>query len=161
MESVTIKRYPAPFPAETPLLFADRLGRFYSEATSKQHKKQYAQYLTPPDVAAFMASRITPLASEVRLLDPGAVSQRSIQRCVDAFQPPFSLTVIARQLGRCFGPASNGSTRGQDPVQHGLRRDRSPVPGRRPVPGKLNATSRVWLAPGPRPATQRPLSGRA
>lgn len=58
---------------ECPSRFAERLGRFYSESTSCDHKKALGQYLTPLEVAQFMArlSEISRVDS-VRILDPGA-----------------------------------------------------------------------------------------
>jgi adenine-specific DNA-methyltransferase len=64
---------PAPNEAESPALYADRIGQLYAARVSNQHKKQFGQYLTPPEVARFMARQSAiSSAAKLRILDPGA-----------------------------------------------------------------------------------------
>jgi adenine-specific DNA-methyltransferase len=63
-----------PRPCERPTIYADRIGRAYSNSTSAAHKKRFGQYLTPTDIADFMASLVACDDDEVRILDPGAGS---------------------------------------------------------------------------------------
>jgi adenine-specific DNA-methyltransferase len=69
---VSVFEIPNPLPGERPTAYADRAGRWYAERVSPAHKKEYGQYLTPPPLANFMASHLTPDKSSVRILDPGA-----------------------------------------------------------------------------------------
>ena len=64
---------PTPEDNESPSRFAERIGEFYSESTSCGHKKELGQYLTPLEVAKFMAqlSEVSG-ADAIRILDPGA-----------------------------------------------------------------------------------------
>lgn len=61
-----------PLSCERPVNYADRIGRFYADATSSEHRKGLGQYLTPPEVADFMASLRTVDKRRIRVLDPGA-----------------------------------------------------------------------------------------
>ena len=59
---------------ERPTAYADRMGRMYCSATSAAHRRQWGQYLTPADVADFMASLVDCDLDEIRILDPGCGS---------------------------------------------------------------------------------------
>jgi adenine-specific DNA-methyltransferase len=56
----------------TPSILADHKGLGYSEITGDEHKKVFGQYLTPPEVAAFMSGLASiRKVSHLRILDPG------------------------------------------------------------------------------------------
>ena len=58
---------------ELPKAYADRIGRWHETSVSQEHKKALGQYLTPIEVAEFMARLHSPVRlREVRILDPGA-----------------------------------------------------------------------------------------
>lgn len=62
-----------PLAEENPSSYADRMGRFYASSVSNSHKKSFGQYLTPPEIAIFMAKLCIPVnRAKVRILDPGA-----------------------------------------------------------------------------------------
>ncbi len=65
-------RTPEPQPGERPAVYADRLGRWYAASVSNVHKKDFGQYLTPLNVADFMARLCAPVDGSIRVLDPGA-----------------------------------------------------------------------------------------
>jgi Type I restriction-modification system methyltransferase subunit len=57
---------------ERPTMVADRLGASYSDSANDNHKKFFGQYLTPIDVADFMAGLASSkLSKHVDVLDPG------------------------------------------------------------------------------------------
>lgn len=64
---------PLPLKAESPTVFADRVGRWYAASVSDGHKKSLGQYLTPVEIALFMARLCDPKKhDQLRVLDPGA-----------------------------------------------------------------------------------------
>lgn len=63
---------PAPREGERPTSYADRVGRWYAAWVSVERKKGLGQYLTPVEVAGFMARLCKPVGCSVRVLDPGA-----------------------------------------------------------------------------------------
>jgi adenine-specific DNA-methyltransferase len=63
---------PKPFSDERPAAYADRVGRAVAPFASPERKKKFGQYLTPPEVADFMARACTLDAPILRVLDPGA-----------------------------------------------------------------------------------------
>lgn len=63
---------PAPDINERPTCYADRAGVWYSSFAASGHKKQFGQYLTPVEVADFMASLVTVRRKVIRILDPGS-----------------------------------------------------------------------------------------
>jgi adenine-specific DNA-methyltransferase len=57
---------------ERPSIIADKLGANYSNSANDDHKKLFGQYLTPINVADFMAGLVsTKLGTHVDILDPG------------------------------------------------------------------------------------------
>lgn len=55
-----------------PSIFADTLGIEYAKSSNDSHKKVFGQYLTPVEVAAFMASLASKReSSSIKILDPG------------------------------------------------------------------------------------------
>lgn len=96
-----MNRIPLPQPGETPVGYADRVGRWVAETTPDAHRQQLGQYLTPAPVARFMANMLTPVAAAaVRILDPGAgvgvLSCALLEALVAA--PVKSATVTAYEL---------------------------------------------------------------
>lgn len=63
---------PEPSAGESPLLYAERLGKWYSDHSPRDHKKTHGQYFTPAKIAEFMASLVVPVGPRMRILDPGA-----------------------------------------------------------------------------------------
>jgi len=68
---------PKPYENERPTAYADRIGRWYAALVSQRHKKGLGQYLTPVEIATFMARLCnqvnhSPLHRPLRVLDPGA-----------------------------------------------------------------------------------------
>jgi adenine-specific DNA-methyltransferase len=55
-----------------PVLFADCAGTAYVDEVSAEHRKSHGLYLTPPEVADFMASQALPSGRVVKVLDPAA-----------------------------------------------------------------------------------------
>lgn len=66
------KRIPKPTNNERPTSYAERVGRWYDSFVTAQHKKTHGQYLTPVEVADFMANLLPSKSGSVRILDPGA-----------------------------------------------------------------------------------------
>lgn len=64
---------PRPRKAELPAEYADRLGR-WSPGTPRTDRTRLGQYVTPVDVARFMATMVQRVNETVRVLDPGAGS---------------------------------------------------------------------------------------
>ena len=63
---------PTPRQGERPTVYADRVGAWYVESKSDEHRKAHGLYLTPVPVADFMAARITASGPKFRILDPAA-----------------------------------------------------------------------------------------
>ncbi len=63
---------PTPRQGERPTVYADRVGAWYVESKSDEHRKAHGLYLTPVPVADFMAARITAGGPRLRILDPAA-----------------------------------------------------------------------------------------
>lgn len=63
---------PKSLDGESPVLYAERLGEWFSARSPQEHKKKHGQFFTPSAISRFMASLITPVGPEMRLLDPGA-----------------------------------------------------------------------------------------
>ncbi len=60
-----------PLYSELPSDFADRLGVFYTNKVTIQHKKEWGQFFTPTAIAKLMASLCNSHANRIRMLDPG------------------------------------------------------------------------------------------
>jgi len=64
---------PPPCKDESPTLYAYRVGQWYASLVSETHKKTFGQYLTPVEIAMFMAQLCNPEGCvQLRVLDPGA-----------------------------------------------------------------------------------------
>ncbi|MEX0701983.1 MAG: Eco57I restriction-modification methylase domain-containing protein [Planctomycetales bacterium] len=104
-----------PVGGERPTVFADRIGRAYSIATSAAHKKCFGQYLTPVPVADFMASLLDCDRDEIRILDPGAGSGVLACAAAEAIarrdRPPRRLLIDAYESDRELLPILEGSMR--------------------------------------------------
>ena len=67
------RQTPTPRENEHPKVYADRIGQWYATLVPEKHKKSFGQYLTPIEVAEFMAKLYTPQNDvPLRILDPGA-----------------------------------------------------------------------------------------
>jgi len=51
---------PKHYENERPTAYADRLGQWYAASVSQRHKKSLGQYLTPVEIAMFMARLCQP-----------------------------------------------------------------------------------------------------
>lgn len=69
-----MKKRPAQLPNDLPSRYADRVGEWYANQTSDDHKNKHGQYLTPTAVAEFMGSLASAPSQKIRILDPGAGS---------------------------------------------------------------------------------------
>ncbi|MCF8307141.1 MAG: Eco57I restriction-modification methylase domain-containing protein [Ignavibacteriales bacterium] len=56
---------------ELPSEYADRLGIFYTQKVTAEHKKEFGQYFTPIPIARLMASYSDLRKDSIRILDPG------------------------------------------------------------------------------------------
>lgn len=56
-----------------PSIYADELGKQYSDTVEKEHKKKLGQYFTPQEVSAYMATfyKVPHDKTSLRILDPG------------------------------------------------------------------------------------------
>lgn len=64
---------PKPNPGERPSAYADRLGTWYADSRSNEHRKSHGLYLTPVPVARFMAEMFSASGrDELAILDPAA-----------------------------------------------------------------------------------------
>ena len=62
---------PEPSAGESPLLYAERLGKWYSDHSPRDHKKTHGQYFTPAKIAEFMASLVVPVGPRMRISRSG------------------------------------------------------------------------------------------
>ncbi|MGB3007967.1 MAG: N-6 DNA methylase, partial [Chitinophagaceae bacterium] len=67
MAAIDIK----PFTNELPSQFADRVGQIYAKTVTTQHKKDNGQFLTPTEIAHFMAGLTKQTKDKFKILDPG------------------------------------------------------------------------------------------
>jgi adenine-specific DNA-methyltransferase len=75
MERIEIqqRQTPEPHEDERPSAYADRVGRWYAALASEKHKKNLGQYLTPIEIAVFMARLCQAVdGRRLHILDPGA-----------------------------------------------------------------------------------------
>lgn len=100
-----------PGPAETPVSYADRLGHAYSlESEGTNRKAIFGQYLTPPEVAVFMAELPNPdPRTPLRALDPGAgggiLSCALIQTLATRATRPSSVHLVAYESDAAIIPS--------------------------------------------------------
>lgn len=59
-------------PRIDPVALSDAVGSAYAATVTPEHRRAHGLYLTPPEVARFMAALAGPRSGEVRLLDPCA-----------------------------------------------------------------------------------------
>jgi adenine-specific DNA-methyltransferase len=59
-------------PRIDPVALSDAIGSAYAATVTPEHRRAHGLYLTPPEVARFMAALAGPRPGEVRLLDPCA-----------------------------------------------------------------------------------------
>ncbi|MBD3346796.1 MAG: N-6 DNA methylase [Chitinivibrionales bacterium] len=92
-----------------PSIDADTLGLQYSGNQDVIHKKAFGQYLTPIEVASFMASLTIPQkSSNIRLLDPGIGSGilviSLIERIVENWQEVQNIHVTGYEIDTALEP---------------------------------------------------------
>jgi len=94
---------------ESPVEYADRLGRWYISSLRQESKRNGGQYFTPCEIARFMAQLYATNKKIVRVLDPGAgagvltcalcvhlteLPQRPQEIIVDAYETDRSLANV-------------------------------------------------------------------
>jgi adenine-specific DNA-methyltransferase len=82
---------------------ADHKGLAYSGTTGEDHKKIFGQYLTPPDVAAFMSGLVTiRKVANLRILDPGIGSGilgiSLAERIIEKFKSIESIHLVGYEI---------------------------------------------------------------
>ncbi len=86
---------------EPPSAFADRVGQAYADSRHAEHRKSHGLYLTPPAVAAFMASMIG-ARDTLRLLDPaagaGILLCAVVERLAQDPRPPRAIEITAYEI---------------------------------------------------------------
>jgi adenine-specific DNA-methyltransferase len=102
----------SPFVDELPSQFADRLGQYYAQRVSADHKKNKGQFFTPAPIAQLMGSMCAYEGTTLRILDPGCgvcvlacsaieylIEQNAALRSIDltAYETDTDLIVYARQ----------------------------------------------------------------
>jgi adenine-specific DNA-methyltransferase len=86
-----------------PSIFSDHIGLAYAAKSKDDHKKIFGQYLTPADVAEFMAS-FAPLrqSASLAILDPGIgsgiLATAIIERIVENFKAVESIHLIGYEI---------------------------------------------------------------
>ena len=100
---------PIPLTNERPILYSDRVGEWYVTQKSNKHRKHHGLYLTPVQVADFMAKQIRVAGSRLRVLDPAAGSGILICAAVEALvgrtEKPATLTIVAYEVDPELIPA--------------------------------------------------------
>ena len=85
----------------SPTVFADAVGQAYVAEKSAIHRKGHGLYLTPPPVASFMASMITP-RPKMRILDPaagaGILLCATVEALVKSHQAPEKIDIVAYEI---------------------------------------------------------------
>ena len=93
---------PIPLTNERPILYADRVGEWYVTQKSNKHRKLHGLYLTPVQVAEFMAKQIRVASSKLRVLDPAAGSGILVCAAVEALvarpDKPATLAIITYEV---------------------------------------------------------------
>ena len=87
---------------EQPILYAERVGAWCVSQKSDHYRKRHGLYLTPVQVAHFMAKQIRIAGSHLRVLDPAAGSGILICAAVETLTErkngPATLTIVAYEL---------------------------------------------------------------
>lgn len=60
-----------PYKEESPVSYADRLGKLYTEKVTTTFKKSNGQFFTPVSIARFMSKQINLVKDSISILDPG------------------------------------------------------------------------------------------
>jgi adenine-specific DNA-methyltransferase len=84
------------------MLIADQAGSAYVAAVSAAHRKAHGLYLTPVEVAAFMAAQLQVSQGAIRILDPAAGAGVLLCAAVEAMVAdpagPRDIEVVAYEL---------------------------------------------------------------
>jgi adenine-specific DNA-methyltransferase len=98
--------------AQRPVLAADQAGNAYADGVSAEHRKSYGLYLTPPEVADFMAAQALPSGSTIRILEPAAGAGILICALVEALvqrsDAPRRVEILAYEIDPNFAPVLAG-----------------------------------------------------
>jgi len=95
----TASGIPKPSPEESAVVYAQRLGEWFSARRPREYKKKFGQFFTSADIAQFMASLTVPVGSEIRILDPGAgCGILSCAVCEQIIRNPHHIKIIRLDL---------------------------------------------------------------
>jgi adenine-specific DNA-methyltransferase len=94
---------------ERPAIFADKLGSSYSHSANEEHKKRFGQYLTPIDVADFMASLASANSNKrLDILDPGigsgVLSCALIENLASGYRQISTIRLVAYETDSALMP---------------------------------------------------------
>ena len=94
---------------ERPSIIADKLGASYSHIAKDDHKKLFGQYLTPIDVADFMAGLVSgKYGRHVDILDPGigsgVLSCSLIEKLISNHKQIMSIKLVAYETDSALQP---------------------------------------------------------
>lgn len=88
-------------PLELPMQVSDRIGQTYTDQRDADHRKTHGLYLTPPQVAGFMAAMISPRET-LRLLDPAAGAGILLCAVIEQLSacpnPPHLVEIVAYEI---------------------------------------------------------------
>jgi adenine-specific DNA-methyltransferase len=90
-------------PNELPSEYADRLGKFFIAKSSSKYRKSHGQFMTPIDIARFMAMQSTLRRKNLRILDPGAgvgILSSSICEYYALRRNPESIRLVAYETDK-------------------------------------------------------------
>src|SRR5688572_20411174 len=97
----SLKRYEL-ISEQRPTVIADRVGTAYAAGRSDEHRRRFGLYLTPPEVADFMAGMIEPKAHSMCLLDPdagaGVLLCSALERLVAHPNRPQAIELVACEI---------------------------------------------------------------
>ena len=99
---------PVPQERERPTVYADRVGAWYVESKSDEHRRTHGLYLTPIPAADFMAGRIKADGPRLRLLDPaagaGILCCAALEALVSRDPKPNTVELIAHEVDQKLIP---------------------------------------------------------
>jgi adenine-specific DNA-methyltransferase len=106
-----LREPPAPYYAERPSRYSDRLGAWYASWQSPPHRKKLGQYLTPIQVAEFMSKLYAPKIQEsLRVLDPGAglgILSCALCEALIEKNPPMQIVLVAYEIDQALAAYLN------------------------------------------------------
>ena len=95
-ESGDRNKVPPPRDGERPVEYANRVGTYYVAHKSNRYRKTHGLFLTPVEVADFMANSIESGKSNIRILDPAAGAGTLCCAAVEAITAQRNLPEVIR-----------------------------------------------------------------